>query len=80
MQFKEMTVCEVFKRGVKKVTMECASVKFWGAIFLGYANWHIIKEDNKFDIFGITAFLVLLGIREAADLLQRKQENGGEKK
>jgi hypothetical protein len=80
MQIKEMTVGDVFKRGVKKIIMECASVKFWGAIFLGFANWHIIHDENKFDVFGITAFLVLLGIREAADLLQRKEDKGGELK
>ncbi len=80
MQIKGMSIGDVFKRGIKKVIIECASVKFWGAIFLGYANWHIIKEDNKFDIFGITAFLVLLGIREAADLLGQKKQEGGEAK
>jgi hypothetical protein len=79
MQIKEMTVWDVFKRGLKKVIIECASVKFWAAIFVGYANWHIIKSKDEFDLFGMGAFLVLLGIREAADLLQRKQ-GGGETK
>jgi len=77
MNLKEMTVWEVVKRGIKKVVMECASVKFWAAIACAYANWHIIKNKFEFDMFGVVTFCVLLGIREAADLLQQKQKNGG---
>ena len=72
-----MTVWDVFKRGVKKVIMECASVKFWAACACGYANWHIISVEHKADLFLVTTFCVLIGIREAADLLQRKQSSEG---
>jgi hypothetical protein len=77
MQIKDMTVMDTIKRGMKKIVIEAASVKFWGAVFLGYLNAHIVLADHKFDVFGMTAFLVLLGIREAADLLQQKNKQGG---
>ncbi len=80
MQLKEMTVIEVFNRGLKKTITECASVKFWAAIFIGYCNWHIIRTKQEFDLFGITALLMLLGIREGSDLLNRKLETGGGEK
>ncbi len=80
MQLKEMTVLDTAKRGVKKIMIEFFSIKFWAAVYLGYANWHIIREDNKFDLFGMSAFLLLLGVREASDLLNRKLENGGGEK
>jgi hypothetical protein len=72
MQLKEMTVFEVVKRGIKKMIMETTSVKFWGAVFVGYLNYRIVIEKNSFDIFGMFSFLALLGIREAADYLGKK--------
>jgi hypothetical protein len=72
MQLKEITVGEIAKRGVKKIILECSSVKFWAAVFMGYMNYFIILEKKAFDMFGIFAFLTLLGIREAADYLGKK--------
>ena len=81
MNLKEMSVMDTVKRGIKKVVIEAASVKFWGAVFLGYLNAHIILADHRCDVFLMTAFLVLLGIREAADLLQQKgKKEGGDPK
>jgi hypothetical protein len=80
MQIKEMSVGDVFKRGIKKVILECASVKFWAAIGVGYANWHIISIKHEFDMFGMASLLGLLGIREIADYAQQKKTNGGEVK
>lgn len=68
-----MTVGDVVKHGTKKVTLEMSSVKFWAAIFLGYLNYHIVITTGKFDLFGMMALLTLLGIREAADYLGKKQ-------
>jgi len=72
MQLKDMTVWDVIKRGAKKVILETTSVKFWGACFMGYLNYDIVMKKQAFDIFGIFAFLALLGIREAADYLGKK--------
>lgn len=72
MNLKEVTVGEVIKRGTKKMIMETTSVKFWGAVFLGYLNYIIVIEKEAFDIFGMFSFLALLGIREAADYLGKK--------
>lgn len=79
---KDMTVWDVFKRGVKKVLMECASVQFWAAIACAYANWHIIRDQDKFDLFGVSTFCVLIGIRQASSIFEKKIEvtNGGDKK
>ena len=80
MQLKEMSVKEVFDRSLKKSIIECGSVKFWAAIFIGYCNWHIIKTKGEFDLFGMAALLMLLGIREGSDLLNRKFDTGGGEK
>ncbi len=72
MQLKEMSVLDVIKRGIKKTITELTSVKFWGACFIGYLNYDIITKKSAFDSFGILAFLLLLGIREAADLMGKK--------
>lgn len=72
MNLKETTVGEVIKRGTKKMIMETTSVKFWGAVFVGYLNYTIVLKKDSFDIFGMFSFLALLGIREAADYLGKK--------
>lgn len=76
---KEMSVWDVFKRGVKKVMMECASVQFWGACACAYANWHIISAEHRADPFLVTTFCVLIGIRQASSIFEKKIEvkNGG---
>lgn len=73
MQLRDTTVWEMVKRGTKKIIMETTSVKFWGACFVGYLNYHIVIKKNEFDLFGMGAFLVLLGIREASDLIAAKK-------
>ena len=72
MQLKEMSVGDIIKRGTKKVILETTSVKFWGACFIGYLNYDIVMKKGAFDTFGIFAFLLLLGIREASDWLGKK--------
>jgi len=72
MQLKETTVWEVINRGTKKIIMETTSVKFWGACFIGYLNYDIVVKKGAFDTFGIFAFLLLLGIREASDWLGKR--------
>lgn len=72
MNLKEVTVREVIRRGTKKIIMETTSIKFWGAVFVGYLNYKIVLEKGSFDIFGMFSFLALLGIREAADYLGKK--------
>ncbi len=80
MKIEDLTIATTFKNGVKILIIKLFSVKVWAAIFLAYMNVHIIYEEHRFDLFGITAFLLCLGIREAADYLQRvKQPQGGEK-
>jgi hypothetical protein len=70
----QMTVWDTIKRGVKKVIMECASVQFWAAIACAYANWHIISAEHKFDLFGVSTFCVLIGIRQASSIFEKKIE------
>lgn len=72
MNLKEMSIKEVTIRGIKKAITEITSVKFWGAVFIGYLNYHIIMDKNEFDVFGMFSFLALLGIREASDYLGKK--------
>ena len=72
MQLKEMTVRDVAKHGFKKITLEGSSVKFWAACFMAFLNYDIVMKKGAFDTFGIFAFLALLGIREAADYLGKK--------
>jgi fucose permease len=72
MNLKGMTLRDVASRGIKKATAEITSVKFWGAVFIGYLNYTIVIKKEEFDVFGMFAFLALLGIREAADYLGKK--------
>lgn len=67
-----MSLWDVMKRGAKKVIIETTSVKFWGTCFIGYLNYDIVVRKGAFDTFGIFAFLLLLGIREASDWLGKK--------
>ncbi len=81
MKIKEMTIRDVLSSRAKKIIIEVTSLKFWGILFLAYLNAHITLADHKFDLFGISAFLAAIGIREAADIFQQKAKpEGGESK
>ena len=77
MKLKDMSIKDVVSGRIKKIILEVTSLKFWGIVFLGYLNAHITMTDHKFDLFGMVAFLTAIGLREAADLLQQKTQNGG---
>ncbi len=79
MALKDMSVLETVKWRFKKVLIEITSVKFWGTVFLGYLNFHFVFTEKRFDLFGMMAFLTLLGIRQAGKFLEQKQAmEGGE--
>jgi hypothetical protein len=70
---KDMSVWETMKWRFKKVIIELTSLKFWGTVFLGYLNYHFVFSEKRFDLFGMMAFLALLGIRQAGKFLEQKQ-------
>jgi len=81
MKIKEMRIRDVLVSRVKKIIIEVTSLKFWGILFLAYLNAHLVFESKKFDMFGMSAFLLAIGIREAADIFQQKAKpEGGEPK
>ncbi len=81
MALKDMTIKDTLRWRVKKVIIEATSVKFWGTVFLGYLNAHLIFSEKRFDLFGMMAFLALLGIRQAGKFLEQKQNmEGGDPK
>ena len=72
-----MRIRDVVSSRTKKIIIEVTSLKFWGIVFLGYLNAHVVLKDSKFDMFGMSAFLLALGIREAADVFQQKVKSEG---
>ena len=81
MALKDMTAWDVLTWRFKKVVIELTSVKFWGTVFLGYLNFHFVFTEKRFDLFGMMAFLTLLGIRQAGKFLEQKQAmEGGDSK
>jgi len=72
MHLNELQIKDVCKNWFKKLVIETSSIKFWAAVYLGYLNYHIIIETGRFDVFGISAFLGCIGIREIADFYKDK--------
>lgn len=62
------SIIGILKRGVKKILMELTSVKFFLLAFMGLSTWFGKIEP----LYGIPAMLLLVGIKEGAEILQTK--------
>lgn len=67
-----MTVCEVAKRGIKKILMELTSVKFLLLVFVGYVTAKHLTGDAVRLSIGIASMLLLVGIKEGVEIIKGK--------
>ena len=64
---QETSIRQVIRRGLKKIIIELTSVKFLLLVFLGLATWSGKVEP----LYGIPAMLLLVGIKEGAEVVSK---------
>ncbi len=63
----QMKTRDVLRRAVNKIITEMVSVKFELLVFIGWATWSGKIEP----IYGIPAMLLLVGIKEGAEVISK---------